>query len=419
MKKLSLNIAFIIHPRRIFVKLFLWGMMSLLIVASVMAQTPSPRAAAIHDHLQKAAADLKANDPNSASKEFNAVLSLDPKNTDAYTNLGVIAYFQHNYPSASQDLRKALAINPSLLKAQALLGICQKRMGDPAARATLEKAFSKLKDKELRIQVGLELADLDDQAGDSGATAVVMKTLVDLDPDNINILFMAQRVYNELADDTLNKLAMLAPGSARMQQVIAEHLINAGDLKGATEHYKKALQIDPHLPGVHFELGESILQSAPTDPQTQAEAQKEFEAAIAIEGDSAKTECALAAIAASQSDSAAAFSHYQRAYTLDPNEVQSQLGLAKLLMAQQKPQEALKYLREAVQSDPLNGEAHYRLGLACRDLKMTAEAEKEMHLFQEIKQAKDRMRDLYRQMNKRPESSDDETIGAEQPSESR
>jgi tetratricopeptide (TPR) repeat protein len=419
MKKLAPNLASFVYITKICKRLSLSALTFSIIALPAAAQTSASHPIAIRGHLQKAATYLKANDAESAIKEFNAVLALDPKNTDAYTNLGVIAYFQHDYPTASQDLRKALAINPSLLRAQALLGICQKRSGDPAARTTLEKSFAKLKDKPLRIQVGLELADLYDQVGDPGATAVVMKTLVDLDPDNISILFMAQRTYNELADDTLNKLAMLAPGSARMQQVIAEHLINAGDLKGAIDHYQKALQIDPHLPGVHFELGESILQSSPTNPQAQVEAQKEFEAAIATDGDSAKTECALAAIAASQSDYVGAFARYQHAYKLDPNEIEAQLGLAKLLMTQQKPEQAIKYLREAVQSDPLNGEAHYRLGLAYRDLKMTADAEKEMHLFQEIKQAKDRMRELYRQMNKRPESSDDETIGAEQPGESR
>jgi tetratricopeptide (TPR) repeat protein len=389
--------------------------LALILSSATAAQTAASKTAEIHNHLQKAAEYLKTNDASSAAKEFTAVLALDPKNTEAYTNLGVIAYFQHDYQNASQDLHKALAVNPSSVKAQALLGLCQKELGDPAARATLEKSFSKLKDEPLRIQVGLALADLYDQAGDPGATAVVMKTLVDLDPDNVNVLFMAQRVYSELADDTLNKLAILAPGSARMQQVIAERLINAGDLKGAMEHYKNALQIDPRLPGVHFELGEAILETSPTDLATQADARKEFEAATTLDGDSAKIECALGGIALSQSDSDGAMAHYQRAYRLDPNEVQAQLGLAKLLMAQQKPQEAIKYLRAAVQSDPLNGETHYRLGLACRDLKMTAEAEKEMRFFQEIKQAKDRVKELYRQMNKNPEPSNDETSGTKQP----
>jgi tetratricopeptide (TPR) repeat protein len=384
-------------------------LLMLLGLPGMGAQTGTSHATPeIHDHLRKAAAYLKANDSSSAVKEFDAVLALDPKNAEAYANLGVIAFFQHDYQKASGYLRKALATDPSLVKTQALLGICEKRLGDPSARALLEKSFPKLKDKPMRMQVGLELAGLYEQAGDPGATASVMHTLVDLDPDNVDVLFMAQRVYSELADDTLNKLAVLAPGSARMQQVIAERLVNGGDLQRAIEHYKKALQIDSHLPGVHFELGEAILQSAPHDPVAQAEAAKEFEAAE-IDGDGAKAECGLGGIALSQSDLDGAFTHYQRAYKLNPNEIDAQLGLARLLMMQQKPQEAVHYLRVAIEADPLNSEAHYRLASAYKLLQMDDQAQKEMHLFEEIKKTKDQVKELYRQMNIKPRAQGDET----------
>jgi tetratricopeptide (TPR) repeat protein len=370
--------------------------------AVMAAQTGNSHTAEIHDHLRKAADFLRANDPNSAVKEFDAVLALDPKNAEAYANLGVIAFFQRDYQKASPYLRKALAIDPSLVKTQALLGICERRLGDPLARGLLEKSFPKLKDKPMRLQVGLELASLYDQQGDPGATASVMHSLVDLDPDNVDVLFMAQRVYSELADDTLNKLAVLAPGSARMQQVVAERLVNGGDLPHAIEHYRKALQIDPRLPGVHFELGEAILQSSPFDAGTQAEAQKELAVAVAVDGDTAKTECEFGSIALSQSQMDQAFTHYQRAYQLDPNEVQAQMGLAKVLRMQEKWEDAVKYLRMVVQADPLNGAAHYQLGTAYKRLQMDDMAQKEMLLSQEIKKTKDQVEELYRQMNRRP-----------------
>jgi len=310
--------------------------------------------------------------------------------------------------AASDEFHSALAAQPSFVRALALLGICQKKLGDDSAAASLQKAFQKLQETPLRVQVGMELADLYEQQGDPEAAASLMRQLVHIDPDNPNILFAAQRIYSGLADDTLNKLAVVAPHSARMQQAIAEKLINAGDLKAAIDHYRNAQQIDPHLPGLHFELGEAVLESAPVDAVAQAEAQKELEAAVAIDGDTAKTECELGRIAALQSQLDQAFAHYQRAYQLNPNEVEAQMGMAKLLMTQEKPQEAIKYLRMAVQSDPLNGEAHYRLGLACRALKLTDESKKEIHLFQEIKKTKDQVKEIYRQMNRRPKPETDE-----------
>ena len=181
-------------------------------LAAVSAQTAPSHATEIHDHLRKAAEFLKANDPNSAVKEFEAVVALDPKNAEAYTNLGVVAFFQHDYSKAAGYLHKALVIDPVSAKTQALLGICEKRLGDPAARSLLEKSFPKLKDKRLQLQVGMELESLYDQQGDPERAVAVMQKLVDLNPDDVDILYMAQRLYRELADDTLDKLAVIAPG---------------------------------------------------------------------------------------------------------------------------------------------------------------------------------------------------------------
>jgi len=385
--------------------------LALTILAFALPVTPeqagASRAPGIHDHLRKAAEYLKAKDPNSAVKELEAVLALDPKNAEANANLGVVAFLQSDYRRASLYLRIALATDPSLTKTQALLGICERKLGQPSAQALLEKSFPKVKEKDLRIRVGMELANIYTQQGNLDRTASVMRSLVDLDPDNVDILYMAQRVYADLADDTLNKLAILAPGSARMQQAIAERLVNEGDLKGAAEHFRKALEMDPRLPGVHYELAEAILGPAPSDPKVQDEAGKELEAAVKFDGDSAKVECGFARIAEKRSDLGSAYTHYSRAFSLNPGEPEAQIGLGRLLAGMDKPQEAVTYLRMAVQSDPLNEQAHYRLATECRILRLKDESEKELRLFREIKQAKENLKVLYRQMNKKPPKQED------------
>jgi tetratricopeptide (TPR) repeat protein len=277
----------------------------------------------------------------------------------------------------------------------------------------LEKSFPALSDKNLQIQTGLELANIYYQQGSLDRAASVMRSLVDVDPDNIEILYMAQRVYSDLADDTLNKLAMLAPGSARMQQVIAERLINGGDLKGATEHYRKALEIDPHLPGVHYELAEAILEGAPGDSRAEAAAEQELETAVKLDGDSSKTECEFGKIAFLRSDSVSAYAHYSRALALNPGDAEAQVGLGRVLAATGKPEDAAKYLRMAIQSDPLNDEAHFRLASVCKRLQLKDESEKELRLFQEIKDARERLSGLYWQMNKKPPEQKDQIPDAE------
>lgn len=384
---------------------FLWCASFTLVVANVahagLPQAPAQPSAQIREHFQRAQAALQANDSATAEGEFRAVLALDPKNSGAHAGIGVLEMGRGDCHAASAEFHSALAAQPSFTKALALLGICQKRLGDISARASLQKSFQKLQEKPLRVQVGMELAGLYEQQGDTEAAGTLMRQLVELDPENPDILFTAQRIYSDLADDTLTKLAVVAPRSARMQQAIAEKLVNAGDLKGAIDHYRKALQIDPRVTGVHYELGEAILQLAHSDAAAQAEAQKELETAMAVEGDSAKTECLLADVALLQSAPDRALAHYRRAYQLNPNEVQAQMGLATLAMPE-NPQEAIRYLRMAVESDPLNGSAHYRLARAYTLLGMTEDAQRELQLFREVKATKDQVEALYYEMNRQP-----------------
>jgi tetratricopeptide (TPR) repeat protein len=361
---------------------------------------------------------LRANDSVSAEKEFRAVLALDPKNPGAHAGLGVLDMDGGDSQGASEQFHSALAVQPSFPNALALLGICQKRLGDPSARSSLEKSFETLKEKPLRVHVGLELAGLYEQQGDMEDTASLMRQLVQLDPENPDILFAAQRVYSGLAEDTLTKLAVVAPGSARMQEAIAEKLINSGDLKGAIAHYRTALEIDPRAPGVHYEFAEAILESAPNDAAAQEEAQKELEAGIAIDGDTSQAQCELAEISLWGSAPDRALAHYQRAYQLSPNDVQAQLGLAKLLMEKQ-PQEAIKYLRMAVQTDPLNGQAHYRLARAYQRLGMTEPAQAELRLSKEVEKTREQVEALYHEMNRQPKPELLEKLDKENSEETR
>jgi tetratricopeptide (TPR) repeat protein len=373
----------------------------MVLPAQMAVQNPELAAALARGH-----AALQANNQALATQQFQAALQRDPNNVDAHANLGVMAFFHGDCPAAETELQSALRGDPALTKAQALLAICERRLGQPSALADMQNAFDHLQDPKLRTMVGVQLADFYFQQGDLDHTLPVVHALVEAEPENVDLLFFAQRVYAELADNTMNKLALLAPDSARMQQLIAEQLIHGGDLKGAIEHYRKAIAADPRLPGMHFELAEALLDSSPT-AAAQAEARQELEAAVKTDGDSAKVECALGRLAGLQSNSDAAYAHYRRAYQMDEHEVEAQLGLSAMLVEEGKTEEALPYLRLAVKTDPLNANAHYRLARACHTLHLNEEEKKEIQLYQEIRKTKDRVVQLYRQMNRRPAAQDD------------
>lgn len=361
----------------------------------------------IEQHLRQGEAALRANEIEVAGREFRTALTLDPASVRARTNLGVIYFRQADCPNAAEQFKRVLRIQPSLVKAEALWGICERRMGNKSGRKLLEDSFLKLRDVDLRSQVGMELIGIYYGEGNIERAVSTCQKLVEISPENPEILYTAQRLYNELADQTLNKLAILAPNSARMQEVIAERLINNGDLSSAIVHYKKALEIDPRLRGVHYELAEAFLELSRSDPEMRNAAEQEIEEARNVDGDSSTLECLLGKIALLENDLARSNSYYRKAFQLDPGNADAQLGLGRVLMMMDRPEEARKYLQMAVRSDPLNSSAHYRLAMADRKLGFTEEAQKEARLTDEIKRTKLNVEKLYQQMHKQAKEEDD------------
>jgi tetratricopeptide (TPR) repeat protein len=372
----------------------------LVLGASAAPQTAaSGSTAAVTADLERGQAALRTGDQAAATEEFRAALRLDPSNVEAHANLGAIAFFRGDCAAAEPELRAALRGAPSLIRAKALIAVCENRLGQPNAVADMESAFARIDDPKLRTQLGIELANVYYQQGNLEKTEDVLRTLLAADPDNVDVLFFAQRVYSELADSTLNKLAILAPDSARMEQLIAERLINAGDLKDAVIHYRKAIAMDPRLPGMHFELAEALMEGTPDDASAQEEAGRELQSAIQRDGDSAGVECELGRISLLQFHTDQALAHYQRAYQMDPQDPIAQLGLADVAEKQGNLKEAARYLGMAVESDPLNAEAHYKLCQVDKKLGLDADAQKELKLYLDIRASRDKARALFREMN--------------------
>lgn len=369
----------------------------LLAVPACAAQAKN--SAAVKADLAKAQAALQARRQADAEQMFEAVLKLDPGNVEAEANLGVMAFFRGDCADAEPYFRGAIEGDAALTKMKALLSVCEMKLGQARAQADMESAYKELHDAKLKARLGIELANLYYERGDLERTASVLQQLLDLQPDNVDFLFFAQRVYSELANGTLNKLAVLAPGSARMEQLIAERLINDGDLKDATTHYEKALRLDPRLPGVHFELAEALMQADGNDSASQAQAEAELKQAIQIDGDSANVESELGRIALLQSHGDEALADYRRAYEMNPASATAAMGIAAILEQRGKNEQALGYLRTAVKEDPFSTKANYKLFLLYKKMHREDAARKQLKLFVDVRATKSKVENVYHEMH--------------------
>jgi tetratricopeptide (TPR) repeat protein len=365
------------------------------------SQTSDSQQREVQDHLQRAQEALKVNDPDTAIREYQAALQSDPNNINARANLGVIAFIHGQNADAAEEFRQVLKLEPALWKVQAMLGMCEKRLGHLAsARTWLENSFPHLEEPKLKTQVGLELAELDYQVGELGKSAEVVNTLWQLDPKNLDVLYSAYRTYSDLAGSALNAIALLDPDGARMHLIIAEHLINEGDRDGAIVQYKKVLQLAPKMAGAHFELGEALLQKSNTLRERE-EAEEAFKAELALNPGDVNAQCRLGDLYLSAGNTKLddAYRSYARALQLQPNFANAQLGMGKVLIRSGKNQEAVAYLRESARLDPVDSTAHYLLAQTYRRLGQTPDAEREIKLFEDLENSRKKIHEVYQEMH--------------------
>jgi len=352
-------------------------------------------------HARQAQEFLKANRPDLAAGEFNAILALEPNNVEARANLGVLLYFQGEYAKAAPQLHAALELRPALWNIQALLGMCEKRIGQPAsAQADLEKAFPQLQEEKLRVQAGMELIEIYYGERELDKAAGVAGILRQIEPTNADILYTAHRIYSDLADESMLSVAMSAPKSARMHQMMAQEMVREGDTAGAIVHYREALKIDPKVPGLDFELAE--LLNGSSSSSDQAEAEKEYRAALANNSFDEKSECRLGEIAFRAANLKDAFADYSRAVNLQPNDADAALGLGNTLAAMHQLDKALPLLERAVKLEPFSSVIHYRLASVYREMGRAADANRELAEFKRIREMKVRLKQLYEEMRLRP-----------------
>ncbi len=353
-----------------------------------------------HEHL--AQQYLHEQHPELAIPEFKKVVELDPNNVEARANLGVLLFFRGKYSDAIPQLRAALDLQPELWKVRSLLGFAEEHTSDlEGARKDLEVSFPKIEERKLKIEVGLDLVGLYTASSELDRAAAVISQLKSAYPDAPEVLYAAYRTYADLSGESMISLSLVAPDSAQMHQILAHEETREGNTNGAIAQYRKAIALNPHLPGAHFELAE-LLHSSQV-PAVKKEAEKEYRAAISENPLDEKALCQLADIAEENGDFHSAYRDFSKAVELQPEDASAKLGLAKVLIDMGQSEKALPLLKASVQLEPTNSTAHYRLGILYRKMGQIDDAKREINLFQQYKDMKEKLRAVYKELQVQPD----------------
>lgn len=115
-------------------------------------------------------------------------------------------------------------------------------------------------------------------------------------PHDPEVLFIMTHYYGELANRAAQDLAAAAPDSYQAQELEAEALEAHGKWDDAAALYRKILQAHANVPGVHYHLGQMLLNNPSAASNTQ-EARQEFEKELRIDPSNASAEFILGELA--------------------------------------------------------------------------------------------------------------------------
>ncbi|WP_082661822.1 tetratricopeptide repeat protein [Terracidiphilus gabretensis] len=382
------------------ISVVLLGLLSFSSVPSGFCQLAPDTQSQIQTHLSEAHKFLNENRPDAAIPEFRAILALDPSNIDALGNLGVLLFFHGDYAGAIPNLHSALQRKPDLWKLQALLGMAERRTGKPqTARTDLEASFTQLQDQKIRIEAGLELVELYTSAEEMDKASAIVSTLRALDPENQQIIYTAYRVHSDMAREDAMNLALIAPHSALMYQLMSHEAARRGDTPAAIRDEREALRLDPNIQGVHFELAELLNASM---SENDAEIKSQYELALKQNPLDEKTQLRLGAIAERNHDQKTALALYTQAVALQPDDPEACYDLGKLLFSVNEIEMSEKLLTHAAQMDPTNANIHFRLATVYKRLGRDDEAKREVAQYQKYKDLKEKLRETFRELHVDP-----------------
>jgi tetratricopeptide (TPR) repeat protein len=183
-------------------------------------------------------------------------------------------------------------------------------------------------------------------------------------PHDPEVLYAATHAYSDLSMRSSQDLARDAPFSYEVHELNAEALEMQGKWDEAGVEYRRILEINPMLPGIHARLGRTLLSKPQPAAVEVEQAKKNFEEELEIDPRNAAAEYVLGQLAADAKDSATAIQHFTRATKLDTTFSEAYLGLGTALNSAKRFAEAIPALEAYEKLAPDSPSGHYQLAFA-------------------------------------------------------
>jgi Flp pilus assembly protein TadD len=256
------------------VKLFL----ILMLACAAIAEDDLPPA--LVELFNKAVEAQKAGRLDTAEKAFLEVLSQGGRKAFVHNNLGIIYQQRGDHERAVAQFREAVRLDANYAPPRVLMGTSLLALGRTReATAALERAI-KIAPREPAAR--LELARAYERSANFMGAVEQFRELRALAPRDPEYAYQLGRAYMRLSASCLEQLTQAAPGSARVNQAIAENLMTQGRTEEAVRAYHRVAESVPDMPEIHLALAQVYIQQGKAE-----QARLEIDRELAIVPDSA------------------------------------------------------------------------------------------------------------------------------------
>ena len=251
------------------------------------------------------------------------------------------------------------------------------------ALPVLKKSLAQASDKQLEYRVAMATARCA-MSLDQAQTAVnALWTLKRDFPKDPEVLYIMTHYFSQLATRAAQEMTAVAPTSYQARELEAESLESRENWDAAANEYRKILEQNPNLPGIHFRLGRIALSKAESPSNTE-EARKEFQEELKIDPNNAASEFWLGEIARRVGEWNQAISHFTNASKMDSGFAEAYLALGMSLNSAERFPEAVAPLERYVKMVAADAAGHYQLSMAYARTGRKEDAAREMSIQQQI-----------------------------------
>ena len=283
-----------------------------------------------------------------AAEEFKKVLALDPSLIEAEANLGLAYHSLSEYDLAVRHLTKALRERPNLLGPTVIVGMDYLKLGSPQKAIPFLQSALKLDPSNREARQALASAYVGQESFRNAAEE--FRQIAVLDSDKAEAWFKLGHEYLDLGARLAYRGAHQYRESAWGHRFLGDLLFQRDRWDDAAQEYRKALGAEPRQSGLHTALGQTYLHAGKLQ-----EAETEFRLELELDSQNEPAWLGLANMQLAKGQATAALETVGKVWEISPEF----LAVQRQFPSIEIPRESARTLIARLQDEPETAAKHF------------------------------------------------------------